>query len=38
MVINSEDISDYAFDDVTEFDLGQMYLINQTALMVRSSS
>ena len=37
MVINAEDISDYSFDKMTDLDLGQMYLINQTALMVRSS-
>lgn len=37
-IINAEDMENYEFDRMTEKDLGQMYLVFNTALVARSSS
>lgn len=37
-IIDAEDASNYTFDRMTDMDLGQMYLIFDTALIARSSS
>ena len=37
-IVDADDASKYTFDRMTEFDLGQMFLIYNTALVARSSS
>ena len=36
--MNADDAEDYLYDRATEMDLGQMYLLYNTALVARSSS
>lgn len=38
LIINANDISKYVVDDITEYELGSMFLIYNTILMVRSQT